>query len=126
MVWLERPCLVHESADTRGRDADLLSVGTSTTSAVQACGPIKSADTPVARLSQAGGSAALASDPEEVLAAPEDVPAPLEGTADSPEDVPAAPEDVPAPLEGMEDTPEDVPAAPEDVPTPLEGVADVP
>ncbi len=50
-------------ADTRGRDADLLSVGTSTMSAVEACGPIKSADTPVARLSQAGGSAALASDP---------------------------------------------------------------
>jgi hypothetical protein len=40
-------------ADTRGRDADIVSVGTSTISAVQTGGSIKSADTPVARLSQA-------------------------------------------------------------------------
>jgi hypothetical protein len=80
--------------DTRGRGSDLVSADTSTTSAVQAGGSIKSADRPVTRLSQAGRSAALASNLQEVPAAPEQVPATLEGRSDAPEDVPAAPDEV--------------------------------
>jgi hypothetical protein len=74
----------------------------------QVCLPTGIADTSMEHLFLVGEAAALPRGHEEVPAAPEDMPAPLEGRADTSEDVPASPDEVIGmPKDGMAHSPGD-------------------
>jgi hypothetical protein len=84
---------------------------------MQICMSAKSADTPVACLSQADGSTTSADTLTVVQAAPGDIPAPLEGMPSKPEDVTVmadTSDNVADFSDGVADTPGDMPDSPED------------